>query len=82
MALDAWQARAAMSRRKAHEEQIAAKAATAEEYARYLGRNAQAGQPPRFAGDLLTLAQGIAEHAAAIAAIDEILAIAAADGGS
>lgn len=76
MALDQWQARAAMNRRKAHQEQIAAMAASAEEYAGYIRKAAQGGQPSRFSGDLLTFAQGIAGHVTAIAAIDEILAIA------
>lgn len=77
MALNEWQERAAMSRRKAHQAQIAAMAASAKEYAEYISRAVQTGQPSRFSGDLLTLSQGIAEHVAAIAAIDEILAITA-----
>jgi hypothetical protein len=80
MALDAWQTRAAMGRRKAHQEQIAAMAASAEEYAGYIRKAAMGGQPSRFSGDLLKLAQGITENVTAIAAIDEILAIAESGG--
>lgn len=79
MALDTWQTRAAMGRRAAHQDQIAAMAASAEEYAGYIRKAAHGGQPSRFAGDLLTLAQRIAEEVRAVEAIDEILAIAAAE---
>jgi hypothetical protein len=74
MALDQWQEQAARIR-QGHLDAIGALAASAAEYAGYVGREAGNGRL-RFGGDLLGLAQRIASHSAAIEVIDQIVTIA------
>lgn len=80
MALDQWQARQVAQIRQGHLDAMITLAASAAEYAGYVRRDAGKGSTGHFTGDLLTFAQLIASHAAAIEVIDQIATIAATDG--
>jgi hypothetical protein len=75
MALDQWQARQIAQTRQQHLDAIQALAASAVEYAGYVGREAGKGRL-RFGGDLLDLAQRIVSHSAAIEVIDQVVTVA------
>jgi hypothetical protein len=75
MALDQWQARQVAQIRQGHLDAIDTLAANAAEYAGYIRRDVKKGVAGRFAGDILTFAQAIADHALQIDVIDQIVTI-------
>jgi hypothetical protein len=77
MALDQWQARQIAQIRQGHLAVIQALAASAAEYVGYVEREARK-ERVRFTGDLADLARRIADHAAAIEVIDQVVTIATA----
>lgn len=79
MALDSWQARQAGQIRQRHLDNIKTLAANAAECAGYVRRDAEKGVAGAFAGTLMDFAQAIAIETATVAAIDEMMKIAAAD---